>query len=129
MIYNRLEESPRLKVFSAGQAITRVLTEWLEVTEMAEGKQAGYRVVGTIREVKGDCEAGHKVGDEIELSCMSSGGLCGYLYHGIFPYLTMLEFGGNFPEEWGDPEVAVLDCMDRQNTVTIELRRIRSEGS
>ena len=90
---------------------------------MAE--QIGYRVVGTIKAVKGDCSAGHKVGDKLELSGHSSGGLCGFFYHDIFPYLIMLQFGGGLPPEWGDPDVIELDCMDKHNLVTIELRRIQ----
>ena len=90
---------------------------------MAE--QLGYRVVGTIKGVKGSCGAGHKVGDTFELSVHSSAGLCGFFYHGIFPYLIMLQFGGGFPPEWGDPDVMEADCIDKFNLVTIELRRIR----
>ena len=90
---------------------------------MAE--QVGYRVVGTIKSVKGDCSAGHKAGDNLELSSHSSGGLWGFFYHDVFPYIIMLQFGGGFPPEWGDPEVVELDCLDKSNLVTIELRRIR----
>ena len=90
---------------------------------MAE--QVGHRVLGTIKSVKGTCSAGHKVGDQLELSGYSSGGLCGFFYHGIFPYLIMLQFGGSFPPDWGDPDVVEIDCMDKWNTVTIELRRIK----
>lgn len=90
---------------------------------MAE--QVGHRVAGTIKAVKGTCSAGHKVGDKLELSGYTSGGLCGFFYHDIFPYVVMLEFGGGFPPEWGDPDVIELDCMDKWNTVTIELRRTK----
>ncbi len=41
----------------------------------------------------------------------------------------MLQFGGAFHTEWGDPEVVELDCCDRVNLVTIELRRIRDARS
>lgn len=92
---------------------------------MAEEAQVGFRVVGTIKAVKGFCSAGHKAGDQFELSGYSSGGLCGFFYHDIFPYLIMLQFGGGFPPEWGDPDVVELDCLDKTNTVTIELKRIR----
>ena len=88
---------------------------------MAE--QIGYRVVGTVTAVKGNCSWGHKVGDKIELSAHNPGGLCGSFYHGIFPYIIMLQFGGGFPKEWGDPNVVALECMDRVNAVRIELRR------
>lgn len=90
--------------------------------------QVGYRVVGTIKEVKGTCNAGHKVGDEIELSGHSAGGLCGFFYHDIFPYIIMLQFGGSFPKTWGgNPDIVNLECMDRYNLVKIELKRIKDE--
>jgi uncharacterized repeat protein (TIGR04076 family) len=94
---------------------------------MEEEAQVGFRVVGTVKAAKGSCSAGHKVGDRFELSGYSSGGLCGFFYHDIFPYLIMLQFGGGFPPEWGNPETVTLDCPDRTNTVTLELVRIRRE--
>ncbi|MFC1895572.1 TIGR04076 family protein [Thermodesulfobacteriota bacterium] len=92
---------------------------------MQETARIGYRVVGTIKEAKGTCSAGHKIGDQIELSGHSSGGLCGFFYHDVFPYVIMLQFGGGFPPEWGDPDVLNLECMDKFNLVKMELRRIR----
>ena len=89
---------------------------------MAE--QVGHRVVGTITAVQGECSWGHKVGDKFELSGYTSAGLCGFFYHDIFPYIIMLQFGGGFPPEWGDPNVLELECMDRDNAVKIELRRV-----
>ena len=85
----------------------------------------GYRVIGTIKGMKGSCSAGHKVGDQFELSGYSAAGLCGFFYHDIFPYLIMLQFGGAFPPEWGDQDVVELGCLDKSNLVTIELRRIK----
>ena len=86
---------------------------------MAE--QIGYKVIGTIKQVKGECSWRHKVGDRLELSGYSPGGLCGFFYHDIFPYIVMLQFGGKFPDDWGG-EVMEFDCMDKYNAVTIELR-------
>ena len=88
---------------------------------MAE--QLGYRVTGTITAVKGECSWGHKVGQKFELSGYTPDGLCGFFYNVIYPYLMMLQFGGNFPEEWGDPETMTFDCPDQANAVTIELQR------
>jgi len=87
---------------------------------MAE--QVGYRVIGTIKSIKGKCDAGHKVGDRFELSGYDSGGLCGFFYHDLFPYIIMLQFGGKFPDDWGG-EVMEIGCMDVANLVVIELRR------
>lgn len=92
---------------------------------MAE--QVGYKVIGTIKKVRGECTFGHKVGDRLELSGYSSGGLCGFFYHDIYPYIIMLQFGGKFPKEWGpegwEGDVLTFDCMDIANAVRIELRR------
>ncbi len=89
------------------------------------GEQIGYKVIGTITGIKGECSWGHKIGDKFELSGFSNAGLCGFFYHDIFPYIIMLQFGGSFPKEWGDPDVIELECMDRTNAVKIELRRVR----
>lgn len=66
-----------------------------------------------------------KAGDLVELDVHNTGGLCGFLYHDAFPYILMLQFGGGFPSGWGDPDVVEVDCIDRANTVTLELRRLR----
>ena len=82
------------------------------------------KLIGTITEVKGRCTAGHTKGDILEISGHSSGGLCGFFYHDIFPSILTLQFGGNFP--WSpDPDVVTLECPDRMNAVSIELKRIK----
>jgi uncharacterized repeat protein (TIGR04076 family) len=96
-----------------------------EVSRMADVEGVGFRVMARILEVKGFCTAGHKAGDELEVSGFDSGGLCGFFYHDIFPYLVMLQFGGGFPREWGDPDVLELGCLDKTNNVILQLRRIR----
>jgi len=88
---------------------------------MAE--QLGYKITGTITDIKGYCSAGHKVGDKFELSAHNTAGLCGFFYHDIFPYIVMLQFGGSFPPDWGDPDIVELECMDRINAARIQLRR------
>ncbi len=93
--------------------------------EQDEFPQIGNRVVGTIKSVKGSCNWGHKVGDQLELSAHNTAGLCGFFYHDIFPYIVMLQFGGGYPAEWGDPNVVQLECMDRMNAVRIELARVQ----
>ena len=85
---------------------------------MAE--QIGHKVVGIIKSIKGQCAAGHKVGDRFNLNNYSSDGLCGSFYAGIFPYIIMLQFGGQFPQEWGGKTLE-FDCIDKYNAATIEL--------
>ncbi|MFC1902816.1 TIGR04076 family protein [Chloroflexota bacterium] len=86
---------------------------------MAE--EFGSRVTGTITQIKGKCFFGHQVGDKFELSVHSPDGLCGLLYHNIFPYIIMLQYGGKWPEDKG--ELPEWECPDRTNAVRIKLSR------
>lgn len=87
--------------------------------------RVGFKVIATVKGVKGTCSAGHKPGDQFEISAHNTAGLCGFFYHDIFPYIVMLQFGGQFPPEWGGGDTLTLQCMDRYNEVSLELRRIR----
>lgn len=52
-------------------------------------------------------------------------GLCGGFYHDIFPTITALQFGAEYP--WvKDKDRMEVECPDRVNLVKVELRRIRS---
>jgi uncharacterized repeat protein (TIGR04076 family) len=84
--------------------------------------EKGFRVVARVSRIKGTCKAGYNVGDEICISARNTAGMCGYLYHAAFPYILMLQFGGTFP--WGDPDEVELECPDKENLLTIRLRRI-----
>ena len=86
---------------------------------MAE--EFGYKVTGTITQTKGKCFFGHKAGDKFELNVHSSSGLCGYLYHNVFPFIIMLQYGGKWPEEKG--ELPEFECPDIAKAVRIKLRR------
>ncbi|MEW6441066.1 MAG: TIGR04076 family protein [bacterium] len=92
---------------------------------MEKNGKPWHRVVGRIKETRGTCQVGHKAGDTLELDAHDPAGICGFLFHSAFPYLVMLQFGGGFPPEWGGPDVVELDCPDRANAVTLELRRMR----
>lgn len=84
-------------------------------------QHAGYWVIGRVKGVKGKCSYGHKTGDVLKLDSMDAKGLCGNFFYQLFPYILMLQFGGKFPDAWGG-DVIELDCMDKENAVTIELR-------
>lgn len=95
---------------------------------MAKSKRTtfpGHKVVATVKSVKGNCSWGHEAGDTFSISCHDTAGLCGFFYHDIYPYIAMLQFGGGFPKEWGNPDVVTVECMDRANLVTLELRRVK----
>ncbi|MCX8021648.1 MAG: TIGR04076 family protein [Syntrophorhabdaceae bacterium] len=88
---------------------------------MAEDPKIGYKVIGTITSVKGNCNAGHRKGDTFEISCHNPAGLCGFFYHDMFPVLMMFQFGGNTP--WWDKDELEIGCPDKDNLVTIRLTR------
>ena len=84
-------------------------------------EQGGRKISGTIVAKKGECAWGHKVGDKFQLNGYTPDGLCGFFYHTVYPYLMMLQFGGQFPEDWGG-SVLQFECPDFVNAVRIELR-------
>jgi uncharacterized repeat protein (TIGR04076 family) len=92
---------------------------------MANDPKVGNKVIATVISLKGECNAGHKVGDTFEVSCWNSGNLCGWFYHDIFPHLTALQFGGKFP--WWEGDAIELECPDRFNLLTIKLERSKRD--
>jgi uncharacterized repeat protein (TIGR04076 family) len=89
------------------------------------------KVVLKITSVAGHCTAGHKVGDEFDLSKdvvlgYSGNGkaLCPAAYYAAYPSFRVLRFGGELP--WGkDKDTTHVACPDPLNPVVMELRRIR----
>jgi uncharacterized repeat protein (TIGR04076 family) len=88
---------------------------------MVKDPGLGYKVVATVTDVKGECSAGHKVGESFEISCHNPAGLCGFFYHRIFPNLQTFQFGGRMP--WWRGDTIQLQCPDSVNLVTIKLER------
>jgi uncharacterized repeat protein (TIGR04076 family) len=83
--------------------------------------ERGHRVTATVKCIKGTCNAGHKVGDVINVSARNTAGMCGYLYHAAHPTILMLQFGGNVP--WGPSDTVELHCPDPLNLLTVEFKR------
>jgi uncharacterized repeat protein (TIGR04076 family) len=79
-----------------------------------------YKVVGTIKSVTGKCDVEHKEGDTLNLSCLVPGKICGFLYHDIFPCLSILQFGGRIPDVWGGPVKKEVTCVDGAVTIVLE---------
>jgi uncharacterized repeat protein (TIGR04076 family) len=88
---------------------------------MAKDPGIGFKVMATIKGVKGNCSVGHEVGETFEISCHNPSGLCGFFYHDIFPSLSTFQFGGNLP--WQEGDKIELQCPDSYNLVTIQLER------
>lgn len=75
-----------------------------------------------IVQIKGKCTKGHKVGDKFSVDTMETGGMCGNLYHTLFPVLMTLEYGGTYP--WlKNSNKLTMNCPDKVNQVTVILER------
>jgi uncharacterized repeat protein (TIGR04076 family) len=90
-------------------------------------RERGFPVQATVKCIKGTCNAGHKVGDVMDVSARNTAGMCGYLYHASHPAILMLQFGGSLP--WGDADTVELQCPDPENVLTLELKRQKPETS
>lgn len=88
---------------------------------MANDPGFGRKIKAEVIGLKNSCNAGHRVGDSFEVSCYDCGGMCGFLYHTIFPTLNVMQFEGSYP--WGTEE-AVIHCPDSYNQLTIKLTRL-----
>ena len=89
------------------------------------------KVVLKIVSVKGKCNAGHKVGQEFDLSKDFTLGyredgqaLCPSAFYAAFPNWRVLRFGGELPWE-ENKDLAHVACPDPVNPLVMELKRIR----
>jgi uncharacterized repeat protein (TIGR04076 family) len=89
---------------------------------MARDPGFGKKIIATIIDVKGTCNAGHQKGDTFEISCHNPGDLCGFFYHDIFPSLSAFQFEGDLP--WWEGDTIQLECGDEYNLVTLKLERL-----
>jgi len=103
--------------------------EWgkeIEAALLPRRKMAHQRkVVARVVSQKGTCAATHKVGDEFVIGDIAPTGMCTWAFYTIFPFATVLQFGGSFP--WGkDPQKTTVPCPDAENPVVFELARLQS---
>jgi len=88
---------------------------------MAKDLGIGYNISATVTDVKGNCSAGHYIGEKLVVNCYNNGGLCGFFYHDIFPSLMTFQFGGKLP--WWEGDSITVQCPDHENQVTVMLKR------
>ncbi len=81
-----------------------------------------YKVVARVVSQKGTCAATHKVGQEFLISDKTPAGMCSWAFYAIFPFVSVMQFGGSFPWE-KDPDKTTVACPDPENQVVFELRR------
>ena len=81
------------------------------------------KIIARVISQKGECEAGHKVGDEFVIGQTTPDGMCSWAFHTLFPFAEPLQFGATFPWE-KDPSKAKVACPDADNPVIFELRKV-----
>jgi len=87
---------------------------------MTESYDVAIKVVSQ----KGTCRLEHKVGEEWIISQKTPEGICLSAFNALFPNVRVLMFGGTLPWET-DPDVTTVACLDAENPVVFELRRLR----
>lgn len=81
-------------------------------------------VIAKVISQKGTCASGHKLGDEFVIGEKTPPGLCVWAFYSLFPFASVLAFGGSFPWE-DDPDRTTVACPDPTNPVVFELRRTK----
>jgi uncharacterized repeat protein (TIGR04076 family) len=95
-----------------------------ESSETRIGKRVLVRVVNVRGpDGPGTCSYGHVTGDEWELGECCPAGMCVWAFNALFPFATVLRFGGSLPWE-EHPGKARVSCPDPDNTVVFELRAV-----
>ncbi len=79
-------------------------------------------VIAKVISQKGTCAAQHKAGDEFVIGQQTPPKLCSWAFYSLFPFATVLQFGGSFPWEQ-DRNKTTVACPDPANPVVFELRR------
>ena len=84
-----------------------------------------YEIVATVKQAKGHCAAGHKVGDKVVFKHKSmDGNICFGALSSMIPKVYAMRYGANLP--WlENKDVATHACPDPENPVIFELRRIK----
>ena len=104
--------------------------EWAQEMEamIPPREIAGEReVVATVVSQKGTCAVRHKVGDEFVMGDTSPDSMCSWAFYAIFPFATVLQFGGSFP--WAkERDQITIACPDPANPVIFELRVSESKS-
>ena len=83
-----------------------------------------YEVVAKVISQKGTCSANQKVGDEFAIGESTPPNMCSWAFCTIFPFASVLQFGGSFPWE-DDKDRTTVACPDSTNPVVFELKRLR----
>lgn len=84
-----------------------------------------YVIEVTVKNQKGKCALGHKVGDKIVFDGRSvRGDICYSALMVLLPKIYAMRYGAEFP--WSEDGDTIFNaCPDPENPVVFEIRRIR----
>jgi uncharacterized repeat protein (TIGR04076 family) len=83
-----------------------------------------YQIKARVISQKGNCTAGHKVGDEFIIGDVVPKGMCSWAFYAMFPFVSALQSGGSFPWEKNADKTTVA-CPDAESPLVFELTRIK----
>jgi len=85
----------------------------------------GFTVEVTVKEIKGKCSMGHKIGDKVIFDGLHvKGKICCSALASIFPTVYAFMWGADFP--WDRVrDITTAPCLDEKNQVVFELKRNR----
>lgn len=83
-----------------------------------------YEVIAKVVSQEGTCAADHEVGNEFPVWDKTPPGVCSWAFYALFPFASVLRFGGSFWWE-EDRDKTTVACPDPANPVVFELRRLR----
>jgi len=80
----------------------------------------GHKIIITVVEQTGVCDAGHKQGQQYTYEGKLPD-ICPAAWHALYPYLRVLQFGGDLP--WEEKGEAYIACPDHKNPVVFKIER------
>jgi uncharacterized repeat protein (TIGR04076 family) len=75
----------------------------------------------------GKCSMSQKVGDMYRYP-EDRGKMCPHSFHVLFPWILMMEAGGNFESADWEPDTVTMGCSDYRHQVVYKIRRSIAEG-
>ena len=96
------------------------------MTEKLQRGDDGFTIVAKVISQKGQCAAGHTVGDQVVFDGLTvEGKVCIHALYSFLPKVFAMRYGANFP--WlDDPDISTHACPDAWNPVIFEIRRIKT---
>jgi uncharacterized repeat protein (TIGR04076 family) len=69
------------------------------------------------------CRFGYKVGDSWEVNIWENAGLCGLAYYNFFPFISMLQTGGEAVWKTSERDMLLRTCPDLRPGFVFRIKR------